>query len=140
MSALRCTYHTVVTKQVVMDIVIYVFLELWAALYSTEWAVKKVIHQLESEALSGRRKSSLRLFQRVSRLLLICIATGTTLMIQTCPHKTLSPLLIEVIAFDTDDKIMQDDAHASPHDDDLVSFGVDELDLNLLQGLKRPLQ
>jgi hypothetical protein len=126
-----------------MDIVIYVFLELWAACYSTEWAVKKVIHQLESEALSGafgRRKSSLRLFQRVSRLLLICIATGTTLMIQTCPHKTHSPLLIEVIAFNTDDKIMQDDAHASPHDDDLVSFGVDELNPNLLQGLKRPLQ
>jgi hypothetical protein len=88
-----------------MDIVIYVFLELWAVLYSTEWAVKKVIHQLESEVLSGRCKSSLRLFQRVSRLLLICIATGTTLMIQTCPHKTLSPLLIEVIAFDTDDTV-----------------------------------
>ena len=76
-------------------------------LYSKEEAVKQVVHQLESELLSGHRKSSLRLFQRISGLLLlVCIITGITLMFQTHPHKTLSPLVVKVVTFDTDDEVV----------------------------------
>jgi hypothetical protein len=52
----------------------------------------------------------------------------------------LSPPLIKVITLDTDDKVVQDDAHTRPHDDDLVTLGVDQLDANLFQGLESPLQ
>jgi hypothetical protein len=116
-----------------------IFLELWTALYSKEGAVKQVTHQLVSEALSGRRKSSLRLFQRISGLLIVCIIAGTALITQARPHKTLSPLLVNAVAFDTDDKIVYDDADACPHDDQFVTFGVDELDSNLLQRLESAL-
>ncbi len=77
------------------------------ALYSKEGAVKQVVHQLESEVLSRRYKLSLRLFQCIfGLLLLICIITGIALMFQTHPHETLSPLVIKVVAFNTDDEVV----------------------------------
>ena len=113
---------------------------LWTVFRYTGGAVKQIIHDLQPEALPRCLESVLRLPQRVSRLLFICIAVCATLVIQTRSYETLSPHAIKVVAFDTDDEVVQYDARASPHDDDLVSFGIDNLDLDFLQGLKGPLQ
>jgi hypothetical protein len=67
------------------------------------------------------------------------IATNP-IMSETRPPKILSPPLVEVITLDTDEKVVQDDAHMCPNDDNLVMLGVDQLDLDLLQGLESPLQ
>ena len=50
--------------------------------------------------------------------LFICI-TISMVVIPPDVHKTLSPFLIEVVSFDVDDEVVQYDADASPHDDDL---------------------
>jgi hypothetical protein len=106
----------------------------------TGGAVKQIIHDLQPEALPRCLELVLRLPQHVSRLRFICIAICAMLIIQTRSYKTLSPCAIKVVAFDMDDEVVQYDAHASPHDDNLVSFGIDDLDLDFLQGLKGPLQ
>ena len=48
--------------------------------------------------------------------------------------------MVKVVALDTDDKVVQNNAHASPHDDDHVAPCIDKLDLDLLQRLERRLQ
>ena len=85
--------------------------------------------------------SSLSLAQHVFRLIgtpSITISTSA-MFFQSYSHKALPPYLIEVVTFDTNDKIVQDDAHVHPHDDDHVAFGVDELDSDFLKGLESPL-
>ena len=81
------------------------------------------------------------LAQHVFRLidtLFITISTSAMLF-QSYSHKALPSYLIKDVTFDMNDKIVQDDAHVHPHDDDHVAFGVDELDSDFLKGLESPL-
>src|SRR5882757_2494321 len=108
--------------------------KLWTVLCHTEGAVKEIFHNLETETLPRCLKASPRLCQRITisgLILVTSIPISAALTIQTCPHKTLSPSPIKVIAFDPDDKVMQYDADASPHDDDHVALDVDQLDPDL---------
>src|SRR5258708_520099 len=94
-------------------------------------AVKQIPHNFETETLPRCLKAPLRLFQHVTISGLILITTiliSTALTIQTPSHKTLSPYSIKVITFNPDDKVMQHDADMSPHDDNHVALGVDQLD------------
>ena len=104
--------------------------------YHTERAVEQVIHHFKLELLPRCLKSSLRLFQHIfGPIVFVHIITNIT-----HSSKMLSPFLIEVVAFNTDDEVVQDDTNASPHDDDLVLLGVDKQDADLLERLKCSLE
>jgi hypothetical protein len=120
---------------------------LWATFCVTEWAVKQVLHKFVSEALPRCLKSSPCPLQVVTVLIVVvCIrkrsatTTATTSMIQAPLHKAIPPLLVEVVTFNSDDEVVQDDTDASPHDDDQVAPRVDKLDAYLLQRLEGSLQ
>src|SRR5712671_3002465 len=78
---------------------------LWAAFYITGRTTKQVVHDFKAETLPRCLKSSPRPFQIVSRLNLL-IKKGTMPMIQASLHKTIPPFFIEVVTFDTDDKVV----------------------------------
>jgi hypothetical protein len=108
----------------------------------TKGAVKQVVHEFKSEALPRCLKSSPRPFQIISMLVVLIWVSKSIAapMIQTCLHKSVPPFFVKVVAFNTDDKIVQNDADTRPHDDNHVASGIDELDSYLFQGLKCPLQ
>src|SRR5712672_2438968 len=78
---------------------------LWVVFYITGRTTKQVVHDFKAETLPRRLKSLLRLFQIVSRLNLL-IKKGTMPMMQASLHKTVPSFFIEVVAFDTDDKVV----------------------------------
>ena len=78
---------------------------LWPAFHCTGAAGKQIVHHLESEALSRCFKLLSRLFQCVFGLIIFIYIVVST-VISTYPHKTLSPSLIKVVTFDTNDKVV----------------------------------
>jgi hypothetical protein len=87
-----------------------------AAFCVTKITIKQGIHESESEALTRRLKALLCLFQLVCKDILV-ISIVTTPTIQACLNEAIPPCTVKVVALDTDDKVVQNDAHMSPHDD-----------------------
>jgi hypothetical protein len=72
------------------------------------------------------------MFQLISGIILLTRITSK-LTIQASSNKAIPPHLIKVIALDTDDEVVQNDADASPHDDDHVAPRVDKLNTNFFE-------
>jgi hypothetical protein len=113
-------------------------ISLWATLHIAGIAVKQVIHELASELLARRLKPSMCLLQVIT-VFIPLIQISTTLTIQAYLYKAIPPLFIKVVTFNADDKVMKNNTDVSPHDNDHVVSGINKLDMDLLQGLERPL-
>jgi hypothetical protein len=113
-----------------------------AAFHVTKGAIKQIVHELDSEALTRRLKSPPRPLQIVTVVifLLILLSKHIAPTFQAPSHQTVPPRLIEVVAFDPNDEVVEDDADTSPHDDDHVASGINKLDPYFLQRLKGSFQ